>query len=472
MGCQPKGGESFDIVAVSGTSAGALCALAAWYGLAPKDSDAECGTLDKAIERLDFLWTTFAATTPAEVAHNQLVGALLQWTSKGMPFPASNPYGAHGKLGMAGLSMMGARPEYLGFPALLEALCPNFDTIDWPAVAKADLRILVGAIEVLSGNFEVFDSDKTLEKMGLLPDGPKFDQYDATRWRMRRSLSLAGVAASGTLPEILPAQVIADTVFPTGASKTTVTRNGYYWDGLFSQNPPVRNLLDAATKQQKPDEIWVVRINPQEFNPASLTIGLDDIRDRENDLAGNLSLDQELDKIPDHQPMDQRTRGQASAVEQSQDRRSAHDKMIRQTAWGLHHTSKFDRSADHYGKLRDEGQQVAEQWLFELADARQRLRVLPERRPLSGACWSTCSVTGLLGILAALGVLIWLSFRGWSVLVLAPAAALIAAIAAGEPLLAHWTQTLWVRPAVRRPVLSPVPARRPVRKAHGRQRIG
>ena len=48
---------------------------------------------------------------------------------------------------------------------------------------------------------------------------------------------------------------------------------------------------------------------------------------------------------------------------------------------------------------------------------------------------------GLIGILVALGVLIWLSFRGWSVLVLAPASALIAALAAGEPLLAHWTQT-------------------------------
>src|SRR5215475_729957 len=48
---------------------------------------------------------------------------------------------------------------------------------------------------------------------------------------------------------------------------------------------------------------------------------------------------------------------------------------------------------------------------------------------------------GLLGILAALGLLIWLSFRGWSVLLLAPAAALIAAAAAREPLLAHWTQT-------------------------------
>lgn len=48
---------------------------------------------------------------------------------------------------------------------------------------------------------------------------------------------------------------------------------------------------------------------------------------------------------------------------------------------------------------------------------------------------------GLLGILLGLGLLIWLSYRGWSVLVLAPAAAVIAALFAGEPLLAHWTIT-------------------------------
>jgi H+/gluconate symporter-like permease len=48
---------------------------------------------------------------------------------------------------------------------------------------------------------------------------------------------------------------------------------------------------------------------------------------------------------------------------------------------------------------------------------------------------------GLAGILVALGLLIWLSFRGWSILLLAPAAALVAAGASGEPLLAHWTQT-------------------------------
>src|SRR4051812_35307605 len=48
---------------------------------------------------------------------------------------------------------------------------------------------------------------------------------------------------------------------------------------------------------------------------------------------------------------------------------------------------------------------------------------------------------GLLGILLALALLMWLAFRGWSVLLLAPAAALLAAAMSSEPLLAHWTQT-------------------------------
>jgi H+/gluconate symporter-like permease len=48
---------------------------------------------------------------------------------------------------------------------------------------------------------------------------------------------------------------------------------------------------------------------------------------------------------------------------------------------------------------------------------------------------------GLLGILLGLAGLVWLSFRGWSVLVLAPAASLVAAAAAQEPLLANWTIT-------------------------------
>ncbi len=48
---------------------------------------------------------------------------------------------------------------------------------------------------------------------------------------------------------------------------------------------------------------------------------------------------------------------------------------------------------------------------------------------------------GLFGILLGLTVLMVLAYRGWTILLLAPLAAVIAALFSGEPLLAHWTQT-------------------------------
>ena len=48
-------------------------------------------------------------------------------------------------------------------------------------------------------------------------------------------------------------------------------------------------------------------------------------------------------------------------------------------------------------------------------------------------------VVELFGILIALGLLIFLAFRGFSLLLAAPAAAIIAAAFSGEPLLAKWT---------------------------------
>lgn len=50
-------------------------------------------------------------------------------------------------------------------------------------------------------------------------------------------------------------------------------------------------------------------------------------------------------------------------------------------------------------------------------------------------------IIGLLGIVVGLSVLIFFAFRSWSVLLLAPIAALIAAFFSREPLLAHWTET-------------------------------
>lgn len=54
---------------------------------------------------------------------------------------------------------------------------------------------------------------------------------------------------------------------------------------------------------------------------------------------------------------------------------------------------------------------------------------------------------GLLGILAGLALLMALAFRGWTILLLAPLAAIVAAIFSGEPLLAHWTQTFMLAAA-------------------------
>lgn len=47
---------------------------------------------------------------------------------------------------------------------------------------------------------------------------------------------------------------------------------------------------------------------------------------------------------------------------------------------------------------------------------------------------------GLLGVLLALGLLVFLAYRGWSILLLAPVCALLAALVARQPLLASWTQ--------------------------------
>ena len=81
--------------------------------------------------------------------------------------------------------------------------------------------------------------------------------------------------------------------------------------------------------------------------------------------------------------------------------------------------------------------------------------------------------SGLLGILVGLGLLIWFAFRGWSVLLLAPIAALdrgaVLARAAAGALDADLHAQ---RGGLLRPVLSAVPARRAVRQADGGQRLG
>jgi len=84
---------------------------------------------------------------------------------------------------------------------------------------------------------------------------------------------------------------MADTILASAAIPTLFRAvqvdDGTYWDGLFSQNPPVRELVDT-----RPDELWVIQINPRRWDGEPRTMV--EIADRRNELSGNLSLHQEL----------------------------------------------------------------------------------------------------------------------------------------------------------------------------------
>ena len=79
---------------------------------------------------------------------------------------------------------------------------------------------------------------------------------------------------------------------------------------------------------------------------------------------------------------------------------------------------------------------------------------------------------GLFGILLGLGLLMWLAYRGWSILLLAPGAALVAALRRWAAARLLDADLYGQRVAVCRAILPEIPARRPIRQADGRQWFG
>ena len=139
---------------------------------------------------------------------------------------------------------------------------------------------------------------------------------------------------------------------------------GYYWDGLYSQNPPVREFLAGVRKEQTPDELWIVRINPQQSaqQPQSNA----DIQDRENELMGNLSLNKELDFVLTVNDCIARFGGAFANHYKHVTMRTI--KMTEATATELRTSSKFDRSRGFIDRLRKEGHAVAQDWLSRWPD--------------------------------------------------------------------------------------------------------
>jgi NTE family protein len=346
---KPK--PKFKLVGLSGTSAGALCALMVWYGLAPKKAKSgrgSSGSAREAIDTLNHFWEDFIARTRSETLLNLLTFGTFRAEESEVPLLGIstgalglNPRSALYKAIAAWLPEVGVRRAYFDLVHLLTEACPDFENIDW---ANVKTRLLIGAAEVVKGYETVFDSEL------------KKNHEEITSWHQRLPLSLEGVAASGTLPAFREAQHIKG--------------HGYYWDGLYSQNPPVREFVEDRTKA--PDELWILRINPQEWPYAPETHG--EIRDRENELMGNLSLHKELDFI-------RKVNDWRDAIENFLGAKGFADitmavgaltykkvvvrtiKMRKETVDELQFSSKFDRSFDFMDRLRREGREVAEEWL-------------------------------------------------------------------------------------------------------------
>jgi NTE family protein len=128
-------------------------------------------------------------------------------------------------------------------------------------------------------------------KPEALPSSPAARSRPYLRIGVADVLRGGGAALDGEGDAFSLSDVVASAAVPP-LFRAVTAREVLWWDGLYAHNPPVRALLELP---DKPDEIWVVRLNPRRRDAEPKTI--EEIEDRRNELAGNLPLDQELEGI-------------------------------------------------------------------------------------------------------------------------------------------------------------------------------
>lgn len=279
-----KVNTNLEIVALSGTSGGAICALLTWYALL-------LGDKDKGIELLDAFWRDNSASSLGDsYLNNNLVW--LSRLSSIFPLPEVSPY-TYPNWGQHTLrDLLEKQVHFNKIKTLFNESSP---------------LLLVGAVDVLSGDFKAFKNTE---------------------------VTVEAILASAAIPTLFRAVKMGQAVF---------------WDGLFSQNPPIRELTDA-----KPDEIWIIQINPPTCKREPKSI--EEIRDRRNELSGNLSLEQEIYFIEKVNELLQTNNLVATKYKPIEVKRIT---ML----WDLDYSSKLDRSPAFIQKLIAYGESEAEAFL-------------------------------------------------------------------------------------------------------------
>jgi NTE family protein len=221
--------DEYELVGISGSSGGAFNALVAWFGLVTGDEE-------KAIGLLGDLWEDISAKSYSDRWLNSWVSGYSALDNSGLPVPQISPYQVPG--------------PSVGRERIRSVLDRHVDFDELPALCGRDApELVVGTVDLNGGVFETFTNE---------------------------NVTTEAVLASAAVPNLFEAVEINDHL---------------HWDGLFSQNPPIDDLLTVDV-DRKPDELWVIQINPQTREGTPTT--LEEIADRRNELSGNISLNQEL----------------------------------------------------------------------------------------------------------------------------------------------------------------------------------
>jgi NTE family protein len=131
-----EGKQDYEIVALSGTSGGAICALLAWYGLLMNDAN-------RAVELLDSFWRDNSASSLQDKLLNDWLLQTNRFFENTGGMPTISPY------------FYPSRGQDLLRSLLAKHV--DFGRLN-KIVTESSPMLLIGAANVLSGEFKAFSS--------------------------------------------------------------------------------------------------------------------------------------------------------------------------------------------------------------------------------------------------------------------------------------------------------------------------
>jgi NTE family protein len=299
-----------EVVALSGTSGGAICAFLAWYALLESDGRQAA---NEVAELLDSYWRENSASDP----YTRYLNDLTVWMSR-----------LEGALAMLEVSPYDTPLASWIREQLKRTL--EKQPVDFENLAKrvdhASPVLLVGAIDVISGKAKNFDS-------------------------RNGEISIDALLASAAVPPVFEAAHDEE--------------GGAYWDALFCQNPPLREMA-----RMKPDEIWVIQVTPwsRGFEPKKVS----DIMDRRNELSGNVAMSQDvyliekINELVDALGEGENKEDKRLRLPEGKEYRHIEVRIIEMSSemhQGLDFASKIDRRPSFIQQLMEHGEERAEEVL-------------------------------------------------------------------------------------------------------------